>query len=250
MLLTLIFVVGLCVGSFLNVVLYRLGRRGGIITGRSACPRCGRKLLWYDLIPLASFLALGGRCRFCRGPISLRYPAVELLTAATLTLFFWRTGLSADPLTMTGAVLTVGLLALVFFDVTALWLPDAITMPLIVLAAARSAVGGVPILRDALMSGFILAGAFGILYVVSGRRWIGFGDVKLVFLIGLLFGYPIAPIAVLAGIWTAAFAGIILIILRRATLKTALPFGAFLAGAAIIILLFFHEISLLIKPFF
>ena len=248
--LAFIFIIGLCVGSFLNVILSRLGRRGGIIAGRSACPHCGRKLLWHDLVPIISFLALGGRCRFCRGSISFRYPAVEFLTAVVLTLFFWRMGLSADLLTMAGAVLVVGLLALAFFDITAFWLPDIITVPLIVLAVARSVAGGVPVLRDALMTGFVLAGAFGILYVVSGRRWIGFGDVKLAFLVGLLFGYPIAPLVVLAGIWTAAFMGIVLVVLRRATLKTALPLGAFLAGAAILALMFFHEISLFVKSLF
>ena len=260
--LVLVFLAGACIGSFLNVVLSRLpagrqglGRREGILFGRSECPHCHRVLAWYDLVPVMSFLFLRGRCRTCRARISLRYPVVELSTALVLTWFFVRAGLPAQagipvsPETILSAILLVGFLMLLFFDALYLLLPDAVTLPMIGVALVHALAFGSVGVWNVLGNGFLFAAGFGILYAVSGGRWIGFGDVKLALLIGILFGYPLGVVVVIGSVWIATLYGFGLLLLRRATLATALPFGAFLAGVAIVVIVFKNEAQVFFNSF-
>ena len=136
----IIFILGLCLGSFLNVVIYRLPREGVSINSprRSVCPKCQAHIAWYDNLPLISYLVLTGRCRHCRTGISLRYPFIEL-TAGLLTLaVFYKSGLSLRA--AAELYLVMSLLAITFIDLDEMIIPDALTLPGMVIALAASVV--------------------------------------------------------------------------------------------------------------
>jgi len=240
---SLIFVLGLCFGSFLNVLLYRLDRKEGIMTGRSECTKCLKRLEWYDLIPLVSYLILKGKCRYCRSAISFIYPTTELITALVTTLYFWSNGFFFVPSAIFFVFVLVLMVALMFFDALYLILPDKIVFTLGGTALFYNIFFREPELINLLVSGFLFGLAFAILYVVSRGRWMGFGDVKLAFVIGLILGYPFGFFAIIVAIWTAAFTGVIMMALKRANLKTALPFGSFMAGSTIIFIIFKNVIE-------
>lgn len=233
------FIFGTIYGSFLNVLLSRLPE-GESIGGRSHCLSCRHQLAWYDLIPLLSFVALRGKCRYCHSLINFRYPIVELVTAIVLVMFFiFRT----PALNIETVVAIFGLLiltSLFFFDLFYLILPNVLIF---------SAIGGY-ILYDTLALGhplpyfltaLLLACFFVILYAISRGKKLGFGDVKLVFLLGLMFGYPLGFVTVVLGIWLAALTAIGLLLTGKTKRTDAIPLGSFLTVSAIISIIFFHE---------
>jgi leader peptidase (prepilin peptidase)/N-methyltransferase len=224
---------GLILGSFLSVLLERLGRRGGIVSGRSECPHCHHILAWYDLIPLASYVMLAGRCRYCGKRISPLYPAVELTMAAVLGSYVFRWGIPST-WHLADLVLLFGLVALFFFDLKHRILPDVIVYPMSIITLVRLASERPDLLVNAVTMGVALGGLFGLLWAYSRGRWIGMGDVKLAVVIGLLFGFPGAVGVTLAAIWVGALCGVGLILAGRANMQTALPFGSFWTAAAII----------------
>jgi len=240
MLLLIAALFGLCLGSFFNVIIARWGREDGIVTGRSHCPNCRRSLPWHDLIPLLSYLLLGARCRYCRQPISLRYPVIETVTAIALVLFAYRYGIPNTPQEIFFLILAIGFLLLLYFDAIYYLLPDIIVGTLLAVTLAYLIIWNLSGLSSHILSGLLLSFVFAILYVVSRGWWIGFGDVKLTFVIGLAFGYPFGFLAVIGAIWAGAILGIILMAIRQATGKTRLPFGSFLAGSGIILILYYH----------
>lgn len=240
--LVLAALLGLCVGSFLNVLIVRLPA-GESLGGRSRCLHCGHALAGRDLIPLLSFVWLKGRCRFCARPISGRYPAVEFLTALVFVFIFLNYGGVINWQVGWWGIVAAGLIALAGADWRAMILPDSLVFPMIGAALVYAALARPEDFVGLCVTGFFLALGFGILYLVSRGAWLGLGDVKLAFLIGLLLGYPLALVATLAAVWSAALVGLGLIAARRATPKTALPLGAFLAGAAIIVIIFYHDLT-------
>lgn len=229
-------VLGLLSGSFLSVLVGRWETKEGIIAGRSECPDCKHTLAWYDLIPLVSWLMLSGKCRYCRLPISLRYPLMELAMAGTLGIYAWRYGLTTF-WALSDVVILFGLVALFFFDLRWHVLPDAVTFPLIVVALARLLWLRPDLLVNGIATGSVLAVLLGLLYLVSHGTWLGFGDVKFAFTVGILFGYPGAVGVTLIAIWIGALFGVVLIALHRATMKTALPFGSFWSAVAVLAVL-------------
>lgn len=238
------FLFGLCVGSFSNVVLARLDRKAGIISGRSECPRCHKDLKWYDLVPLASFVVLGGRCRYCRKPISAWYPAVELLFGVTAVVFVRQYGVSLDPRLIVQAIFLWGFLLLALFDLKYFILPDKLTLPFAALALVVALFLN-PNPGQYVLSGFLLAGFFAILNLASRGRWMGLGDAKLGLFIGFTFGYPATLLIALFAVWSGALVGLGLMFSGRATMKTALPFGTFLALVSVIFIIFNSELSIL-----
>ena len=240
MLFIYIFLLGLIVGSFVNVVIYRLPRRQSVVDGRSKCPNCGKKLAWYDLIPIASFLILKKRCRNCKVPISWTYPLVELYSGL-IFLASYQLFSSGGAVNWFFAVFILELfLILGLIDLRHLILPDSL---LIVLLAGSFGVLAISKLFDVrsgwLMSvsgGFVGAAfLFTVLFVIwllSKGRWLGFGDVKLVGVIGFIFGFwgglAILYVAVVFG----ALFGLFLLLTRRASLKTKLPLGTFICLSA------------------
>lgn len=233
-----VLIIGLCIGSFLNVVLLRLDRKEGIMTGRSECPHCSHQLNWKDLVPLFSYLFLRGSCRYCRAEISSIYPAVELITATVILIFFMVAGPAIQIGTFYYLVVIVLFLLLAFFDAMYLILPDKITFFLIVFAFLFNMVFGGSELLNVLLSGFIFGLAFAIIYLVSHGQWMGFGDVKLVIAIGLVLGYPLGFFSIISAIWIAAIWGLVLMASGKANLKTALPFGSFLSATTILFIIF------------
>lgn len=238
---------GLIYGSFLNALLWRLPQQKGM-GGRSQCRSCNHTLAWYDLLPLVSFLTLRGRCRYCKEVISIKYPLVELSVGILLGLFFY----IQDPLLSLETVLTVtGLLILVslfFFDLFYFILPDVFIFPGIVLFGLYDVVrfsDPTPYFMTALLAGAF----FAILYTVSRGKQLGFGDVKLAVLLGLMLGYPLGFASIVGGIWLGAIISLILLALKKATRTDAIPLGAFLTLVAMIIIIFSREILPYI-PFF
>jgi leader peptidase (prepilin peptidase) / N-methyltransferase len=245
----LIFIIGLCFGSFLNVLISRLDREEGMVTGRSHCPRCKHILAWYDLVPLLSFLYIRGKCRYCKSKISWQYPLVESITAILLVVLFRQSGMNLGAGNIYDAILVIGFLALAVFDYLYLILPDKIVFSLIALALTFNFIYQPEVFSENLLVGLVLALILGIIYLVSAGEWMGFGDVKLVLLIGLALGYPIAIAAVVSAIWLASIVGLVLVVLSRANFKTALPLGTFLSVATILSILFYQDINLLLTIF-
>ncbi len=240
-----IFIIGLSLGSFLSVVIIRLSRQEkGIVSGRSHCPDCNHQLAWYDLIPLLSYLLIRGSCRYCHRKISVIYPIIELSTALALVLYFYRLNYTFDFSTILQSIFIIILLSVIFSDFLYFIIPDKIIIPAIALAVLYQLLFHRLEILGLLITGLVLGGIFAIIFIVSHGKWVGFGDVKLLMLIGFLFGYPLGFLVVLISIWLGALWGIGLMILKRATMKTALPFGIFLSVISIIFIIFSNEIQI------
>lgn len=225
---------GAIVGSFLNVCTYRLPRDRSVVWPASACPRCGRPLAWYENIPMVSYLALGGRCRTCRGPIAARYPIVEALTAVMFALAWWHYGPGA--LFASRMVLGCALIVLFAIDLEHHLLPNVVTLPGIVAGFAFSLVtepGWFASLAGILLGGGALFGIAEAYYRVRHEEGLGMGDVKMLGMIGAFLGWKLMIVALMVASLSGSIIGVLLIITKRGTMKYALPFGTFLAiGAA------------------
>lgn len=250
------FIFGLCVGSFLNVVIYRLPRAEGL-GGRSRCPHCRVQLAWIDLIPVVSFLWLGGRCRRCRARIAWRYPLVELATGLLALAVVDRFGFTAAAALY--FAFSAALVAITFIDLDWKIIPDVITLPgvalglVAVVAAQLAARAGLDAPSLVVNPSRALAGAVGGaagLWVVAfayrrmtGIEGLGFGDVKLAGLLGAFLGSAGVFLTILLAAAAGSVVGLALIAAGRGTSKTALPFGTFLAPAGVLVL--FHGASLI-----
>ncbi len=211
--------------------------------GRSECPKCSKRLGWHDLFPVISYLFLKSRCRHCKEKISPIYPVVEIITALSFVAFYLVQ--QSDPVVFIFFYLVVIalLVVLIFFDYLYFILPDKIVLFLVTLVFLFNFFFRRSELGSLLLSALTLGGIFAIINLVSRGKWMGLGDAKLMFLIGLVLGYPLGFIAMTLSIWSAALVGMVLVALGKATRKTALPFGSFLAGVSIIIIIFQNEIQ-------
>ncbi|HEY4520497.1 MAG TPA: prepilin peptidase [Candidatus Paceibacterota bacterium] len=245
MLLLIYILVGLSLGSFFGVLVTR--RAKGIL-GRSQCPHCHKTLSWYELIPVVSFIIQKGKCRKCGHSLSHIYPALELFTAFILVFFLSRLSLSLTP--DFHLFLLCIFILLFFFDLLFFILPDVIVFPAIIFSFAYIYFLKPELFKESVLTGIFLASFFGILYICSSGRWLGLGDVKLVFLIGLALGYPWGVLVTILAIWVGALWGIILLATKRAEMKTPLPFGSCLSGVAIGYILFAHELQKALLHFF
>lgn len=223
---------GLVLGSFTSVLVERLGRKGGIVAGRSECVHCGHALHWYDLVPLVSFLLLKGRCRYCARRISWQYPVIELVMAGSVGVYVYVNGF-VGVLSLLEAGIIAGLVMLFFFDMRHHILPDELVVPTAVLAVARIAVYGVPGPVGAGIGALLFMLLFGLLHAASRGRWMGFGDVGLGAVLGLILGWPASLFVLIFAVWSGAFVGILLMLAGRAHMKSALPFGSFLTAVTI-----------------
>lgn len=232
----LIFIFGACVGSFLNCVIYRLEQRIGFLFGRSYCPKCKHELKWQDLIPVFSFFLLKGRCRYCQKPISLQYPLVELATGILFLLIFnFQTILEAIFL----FIISSFLITIFVYDLKHYIIPDKIIYPAIVTALIFNFLphqifgGG---FKFSILSAILAAGFFLFIVLLSHGRWMGLGDVKLAFFMGLFLGFPKILVALFFSFLIGAIMGTGLIVLGRKTLKSEVPFGPFLVVGTFIAL--------------
>ncbi len=230
---------GLIYGSFLNVLLWRLPKQKGI-DGRSHCRSCYHTLVWYDLIPLVSFLVLKGKCRYCHENIHIRYPLVELATAVVLSMFFV---IRVPTFSIETIIEIFGLFILIslfFFDLFYFILPDVLIFPAIGIYAIYDLLVLVNPFSY-ILTALLVASFFAILYTVSGGEKLGFGDVKLVLLLGLMFGYPLGLVTIVLGVWFAALVSIGLLAIGKVTRADAIPLGSFLTLVSIVSIIFYHE---------
>jgi leader peptidase (prepilin peptidase)/N-methyltransferase len=229
---------GLVFGSFLNVVVHRLPRGMSLVRPGSHCPACGAPVRWFDNVPVLSYLLLGGRCRACRAVISPRYPLVELASGILAAAVVARFGLTLPGLE--AMLLVMLLLPLAFIDLEHHLLPDVLTLPGIALGLAGSLGGGLVPLFGAVIGA--LVGAAVPCAVIVVYRWLrgvegmGLGDVKLLAMVGAFLGWRGVLLTLGLASCAGALLGLTLIALGRGRRDTELPFGTFLAGAALVVL--------------
>ena len=259
---------GLCIGSFLNVVIHRLPlmmERGWRIDSaellgvaidapapislsapRSRCPSCGHQIRWYENIPLLSYVGLRGRCSACKTPISLRYPAIEVLTAALFAACGMHFGAQPTVLLWCGLVAT--LVALAFIDLDTQLLPDDLTLPLMWAGIVSSALGWIAVPLGASVGGAV-AGYLSLWFVyhayrlIRGKEGMGAGDFKLLAALGAWMGWPLIPSIILLASAVGAVVGIALIVFRRHDREVPIPFGPYLAGGGIAALFFGAQLT-------
>jgi leader peptidase (prepilin peptidase) / N-methyltransferase len=234
---------GLAFGSFMGVVVHRVPKKESIVAPRSRCPNCGHQLSVADNIPVVSWVMLGGRCRYCRAPISVRYPAGELLVAIVWALAVFRLPRATDLIAFLPFLWV--LVALSLIDLETKLLPNRIVYPSVVAGAVLVLISalagpGIDAWIRALAAMGVSVGVFFVIALISPAG-MGMGDVKLSALIGLYLGYlswgRVALgffLAFLAG----AVVGVALMVVGRAGRKTAIPFGPFMALGAILATLF------------
>lgn len=227
--LFLVGLLGLIVGSFVNCVVYRSGNGISYITGRSFCPRCKHQLSWLDNIPLLSFLLLKGKCRYCFEKISLQYPLVELATAIEFLLVYLLIGNNYSLLAY-GFWMVSAFSAIFLIDLKYGIIPDEILAATLIVSIPYALVASPYFMLTALISFLIFLG----IYRISKEEGIGFGDVKMSFVIGFILGYPKTIYALYLAFLTGALTGVILIISHKRKLKGAIPFGPFLCLGTII----------------
>jgi len=228
---------GLVLGSFLNVVIYRLPRHRSVVSPRSFCPHCGEMVKFYHNIPLLSYLWLGGKCAACRKPISLQYPLVEVITALSwfLVYRFW----SDQPLHLvfSGFFLSL-LIALAFIDLNHQILPDELTIGGSVLFFLYSFIAPShhPSPLEGLLSGLggglIFLGIYYFYLKVRKIEGLGLGDIKFIVLLGIFLGIEPLVITILLASVSGLLVGIFFILFKQKTLKFMLPFGTFLSLGA------------------
>jgi leader peptidase (prepilin peptidase)/N-methyltransferase len=228
--------VGLVVGSFLNVVIHRLPRRVSIIRPRSRCPYCGGEIRAGDNVPVVSWLALGGRCRRCAAPISARYPLVEVLSATLFAACAATFGIGGRGLA--SAAFCCLLVVLAAIDLEHFLLPDRLTLPGVALGLALQSWLPETTLLDAVVGA--LAGAGALILLINVWFWLrdeesmGLGDVNMLAMIGAFLGWQGVATTLLFASLSGALVGLGLVAARRLTLKGKLPFGFFLALGGIV----------------
>jgi leader peptidase (prepilin peptidase) / N-methyltransferase len=236
---------GLVVGSYLNVVIYRLPRGLSTVLPRSRCPVCGSPIRARDNLPVLSYLLLRGRCRWCGAPIARRYPLIELATGALFAACALRFGPTFEALT--AALFCALMIVLAAIDVEHYLLPDRITLPGIVagLALQPWIAGGdfrAALLGAALGAGVLLA-VRAAWSLIRHEEGMGLGDVKMLALIGAFLGWRGAAVAFVVAVVAGAAVGLGLVALRRGGLRRRLPFGLFLAGGGLIALFWGRALS-------
>lgn len=247
LLLGVIFILGLCFGSFVNMLVYRLavdykleGKKFKVVSvdrdlknrKRSFCDYCGRQLSWYENIPVVSWFLQKGKTKCCQRKLSILYPIVEMLMASLFVIFFrfWSSDVRYQTLELIlGLVIVVFLVFSAVFDFKYMILPDFSTR--ILLVSAFILLFFQPIRESPLhliLSTFGSFGFLGFLYLITQKKGMGYGDVKLAFFMGLFLGYPKIVVAFYVAFVVGAVVSLILIILKIAKRKTLIPFGPFL----------------------
>jgi leader peptidase (prepilin peptidase)/N-methyltransferase len=263
----LVFLLGLLVGSFLNVVIHRLPKmmeaewhsqcaelrgepvpeapRYNLWLPRSACPKCGHPITALENIPLVSWLWLRGRCSVCGAPIGARYPLVELLTALLSTAAAWKWGVSMQTV---GALLLVwSLVTLAFIDLDTALLPDSLTLPLVWLGLLFNLGGHFASLPDAVtgaVAGYlVLWSVYWLFKLATGKEGMGYGDFKLLAALGAWLGWQMLPVTLLLSSVVGAAIGIAMIVLVKHDRRVPIPFGPYLAGGGLVALFFGADLT-------
>ena len=273
--LSLIFIFGLLVGSFLNVVIYRVPiilkrqwkadcvsflaqekepapgsttsneQTFNLIVPRSRCPHCGHLITALENVPVLSFLFLGGRCRECRTPFSVRYPLIEILSATLAVLVAWKYGFSYQA--AMGIVLSWALISLSLIDYDHQYLPDNITLPFLWLGLFLNLnnlyVDLASAVLGAIMGYLVLWLVYQVFKIVTGKEGMGYGDFKLLAMLGAWLGWQALPAIILISTLVGSIIGVSLIVFKQHNRNHPIPFGPYLAIAGWIVLLWGNEIN-------
>lgn len=266
--LTVVFIFSLLVGSFLNVVIYRLpimmerswkaeyqsyfhedtplddAAPFNLVKPDSTCPHCGHKIRAWENIPVLSYLWLRGKCAGCGASISARYPLVELFTAAVCTFTAWHFG--AGPQGLWAILIVYVLIALLFIDLDKMLLPDQLTLPLMWLGLVLSTQTVFVSTNDAIIgaaAGYLsLWSVYWLFKLLTGKEGMGYGDFKLLAALGAFTGWQGLPIIILLSSVVGAIAGITIMLVQRKGQSLAIPFGPYLAVAGYLTLLYKTQI--------
>lgn len=260
----------LCVGSFLNVVIYRLpvmmerdwrqqchefletkapaeDEHAGLSLARprSACPSCGHAIRAWENIPVFSYLLLGGKCSSCKTPISIQYPVIEAVTAVMSVVVAWKFGVTIQ--TLGALFFTWALISLTMIDVHKQLLPDNITLPLLwlglLLAIAETYTTLESSVIGAIAGYMVLWSVFQLFKLVTGKEGMGFGDFKLLAALGAWLGWQMLPQIILVSSVVGAVTGIIMLVTGQTKRQQPIPFGPYLAAAGWIAMVWGHEIN-------
>ena len=235
--ISIAFVFGICIGSFLNVCIYRIPQKKSIVSPASSCPTCGKTIPFYCNIPILSYILLKGKCRYCRQPISIRYPLVELLTGLVASALFYRFGPS--PEAVFWFVFACALITISFIDFDHQIIPDIISIPgIFIFASAPIILSEMTFLSTIfgiLLGGGGLAAVSSGYYFIRKKEGIGGGDIKLLAMIGAATGVT----GVIFTIFSSSLIGTIVGVALSVTSKTniaalRIPFGPFLSTGAFI----------------
>ncbi|MEO2267973.1 A24 family peptidase [Pseudoalteromonas sp. YIC-656] len=271
--MTTVFLVSLAIGSFLNVVIYRIPKMMqnqwqsecrilladelkssenpvntetfNLITPSSTCPKCNSKIKPWHNIPVLSWVLLGGKCASCKAPISKRYPAIEALTAVISLVVAWQLGTTSQALLF--IAVTWALVALTFIDIDHMLLPDQITLPLLWLALIASVLGITIPPSEAIIGAAVgylsLWSVYWLFKLITGKEGMGYGDFKLLAVFGALLGWQSLPLIILLSSVVGAVIGITLLSIQGKDKATPIPFGPYIAIAGWIALLWGEQIQ-------
>ncbi|WLI91717.1 A24 family peptidase [Massilia sp. R2A-15] len=258
---------GLLIGSFLNVVIYRLPKmmqrdsdnyvahesgkelphqdNFNLMVPRSACPHCGHQITALENIPVVSYIALGGKCSACKAPISIRYPAIELVTGLLSALLIWKFGSGWAGLATLG--FGWALLAMTAIDYDTQLLPDDLTFPLLWAGLLININGTFVPLQDAVIGAaagyLVLWAVYWLFKLATGKEGMGYGDFKLLAALGAWLGWAMLPAIILLSSVVGALVGICLILFAKHGREKPIPFGPYLAAAGMIALLYGPQIT-------
>jgi leader peptidase (prepilin peptidase)/N-methyltransferase len=258
---------GLLIGSFLNVVIYRMPKmmqresdnyvaqesgkelphqdRFNLMVPRSSCPCCGHQITALENIPVISYIALGGKCRKCKARISPRYPAIELLTAALSGLLVWTFGSGAAG--MATLLFAWLLIAMTFIDFDTQLLPDDLTYPLLWAGLLININGTFVPLQDAVIGAaagyLVLWAVYWLFKLVTGKEGMGYGDFKLLAALGAWLGWTMLPTIILLSSIVGAIVGISLIVFAKRERSNPIPFGPYLAAAGMLAMLYGEQLG-------
>ena len=230
---TTFFILGLTIGSFANVCIYRLPKKESIVFPKSHCPVCSVAVRPFDNIPVLSFLILGGKCRECKNSISAIYPAVEVIIGLLLLAGYFNFGLSFDFLVC--LVVAPALVIITAIDIEHQIIPDVITLPGIIfgLAAGSYSIG----YFNSFM-GFLLGGSLFYVLAILSKGGMGGGDIKYIASAGALVGWQKVLLIIFIGAFLGSIVGLFQIVVQKKTRKSLIPFGPFLAIATLITLFY------------
>lgn len=238
---------GLVIGSFLNVVIARLPEGRSLWRPRSACPSCGATIAWHDNIPLLSFIALRGRCRACAGEIAWRYPVVEAATGGLFLAAYLAYGATVE--FAVAAVLLAALVAITAIDLAHQIIPDALTLPGIVVGIVASLVSLRVTWWESILGVLVGGGLFLAIILLSGGG-MGGGDMKLAAMLGAFLGWKIVLMSILIAVLVGGVYGLGLLASGRRGRKDPIPFGPFLAlGGAVTLFWGERLLAWYLRPF-
>ncbi len=243
--LIIFFLLGLAIGSFLNVIILRIDELSTVLYDRSHCPKCKKILAWYDLIPFLSFVLLRARCRYCGGKISWQYPLVEIGTGLLFLVLFLVFGLTWG---LAFYLIVFSLLIVVFvYDIETQTVPEIFVWIALILSLVLGWYFGEFTFFSAIIGAVLAGGFLGALVYFSKERWMGAGDIKIGVIMGLLVGYPNVLVALFSAFVFGSIVGIAMILLRnksidRKSLKMALPFAPFLIMGILFAMIYGFEV--------